>query len=409
MITEAPQVVPPAAKLSLEALVLREKRRQRTRYLRLGIAALACAALGVATYLWLRPKPVPLTERFRSGLVTRGDVVREVSATGRLEALTTVQVGAEISGRIASVEVDFNDRVSKGQVLARLDEEALSAQRAQSKAALAAARAALRQTHAERERARRAEQRALALFAAKSGTEVARDDASAAARVAEQLVLAAEAEVAARLAAYQLAETNVTHTAIESPIDGVVITRNVDPGQTVVAALQTPVLFTVAADLRKMQVIAAVDEADIGELERGQEAEFGVHAYPERKFKARVTEVRNAAQIVQDVVTYGVELAVDNVDLALRPGMTASVRIRTQTAADVLRVPLAALGFVPPGERAQGHSLWTLEGSALRALTVTPGLSDGELSQVSGRELHAGTRVLLELTPEGRSAYGLAP
>lgn len=409
MISEAPPVAPAAGKLSLEALVEREQRRQRGRYLRIALLLLGLAAVGGAAYLWLRPKPVPFADRFRSAVVTRGPIVREVSATGRLEALTTVQIGAEISGRIASVHVDFNDRVYKGQLLARLDEEALSAQRAQAKASLAAARATLQKARAERERARRAEQRALALFATKSGSEAARDDASAAARVAEQIVLASEAELAARLAAHQLAETNLTHTSIESPIDGVVITRNVDPGQTVVAALQAPVLFTVAADLRKMQVVAAVDEADIGELARGQEAEFSVHTYPERKFKARVTEVRNAAQIVQDVVTYGVELAVENLDLALRPGMTASVRIRTQAAADVLRVPVGALSFVPPGERAPHSGVWTLEGGALRRLAVQPGLSDGELWAVEGPELRAGTRVLLELTPEGRSAYGLAP
>jgi HlyD family secretion protein len=281
MVTEAAGIAPGARKLSLEELVSREQRRQRVRYLRAALAVLACLGLGLGAYAWLRPKPVPFPDRFRSAQVTRGPIVREVSATGRLEALTTVQVGAEISGRIASVEADFNDRVQKGQVLARLDEKALSAQRAQSRAALAAARATLQQARAERERAKRAEHRALILFATKSGTEAARDDASAAARVAEQHVLAAEADVAARLAANQLAETNLTHTVIESPIDGVVITRNVDPGQTVAAVLQTPVLFTVAADLRQMQVIAAVDEADIGEVERGQEAEFGVHAFPD--------------------------------------------------------------------------------------------------------------------------------
>jgi HlyD family secretion protein len=409
MISEASPVAQPATKLSLEALVTREQRRQRRRYLRIALSLLAAVALGCAAYLWQRPKPVPFADRFRSAVVTRGSIVREVSATGRLEALTTVQVGAEISGRIASVDVDFNDRVFKGQLLARLDEAALGAQRAQSKAALTAARASLQRARAEREHTGRSERRALELFATKSGSEAARDDASAAARVAEQLVLAAEAEVAARLAAHQLAETNLTHTSIESPIDGVVITRNVDPGQIVVAALQTPVLFTVAADLRKMQVIAAVDEADIGELARSQEAEFSVHAYPERKFKARVTEVRNAAQVVQDVVTYGVELAVDNFDLALRPGMTASVRIRTQATSDVLRLPLAALSFVPPGEAARTPGVWTLGSGGLRRLAVKAGLSDGELCAVSGPGLSAGTRVLIELTPEGRTAYGLAP
>jgi HlyD family secretion protein len=296
-----------------------------------------------------------------------------------------------------------------GQVLARFDRAALEAQHAQATATLAAARAALQQAKTDRERTRREEQRALALFAGKSASEAARDDASAAARLAEQRVDAAEAEVAARLAAHQLAQTNLAHAVILAPIDGVIITRTIDPGQTVASALQTPVLFTVAADLRKMQVIAAVDEADVGEVREGQTAEFSVHAYPDRVFPARVIAVRNAAQVVQDVVTYGVELSVDNLDLALKPGMTASVRIRTESVRDVLRVPIGALSFVPPGERSTPHVVWVLKDGALRALHVDSGINDGELAQVASSSLTKGDRVLVELTPEGRTAYGIAP
>jgi HlyD family secretion protein len=173
--------------------------------------------------------------------------------------------------------------------------------------------------------------------------------------------------------------------------------------------MQTPVLFTVAADLRKMQVIAAVDEADIGEVREGQTAEFSVHAYPDRLFPARVTAVRNAAQVVQDVVTYGVELSVDNLDLLLKPGMTASVRIRTQSVNNALRVPLAALSFIPPGEKQMSPAIWTLKKGALTSIPVAIGINDGERVQVTGEALADGQRVLTELTPEGRTAYGLAP
>jgi HlyD family secretion protein len=293
--------------------------------------------------------------------------------------------------------------------LARCDRGALQAQYAQASASLAAARAALQQSKTDRQRARRDELRALILFTSKSISEVARDDASAAARLAEQRVDAAEAEVAARLAAHQLAQTNLAHAVILAPIDGVVITRSIDPGQTVASVMQTPVLFTVAADLRKMQVIASVDEADIGEVREGQTAEFSVHAYPDRLFPARVTAVRNAAQVVQDVVTYGVELSVDNLDLLLKPGMTASVRIRTQSVNNALRVPLAALSFIPPGEKQMSPAIWTLKKGALTSIPVAIGIHDGERVQVTGQALAEGQRVLTELTPEGRTAYGLAP
>lgn len=409
MATDVVPITPTAPKRTLAALVERERRRQRARQLRLAAYAGVLVLLALGAFLWFRPEPVPLAARFREALVTHGDIVREVNATGRLAAITTVQVGAEISGRVASVEVDFNDRVQRGQVLARFDKAALDAQYAQASATLAAARATLQQAKTDRERRGREEQRALALFSTGSMSAVARDDASAAARLAEQQVAAAEAEVAARLAAHQLAQTNLAHAVIESPIDGVIITRTIDPGQTVASALQTPVLFTVAADLRKMEVIAAVDEADIGEVEEGQRASFTVHAYPERVFEARVTAVRNAAQVVQDVVTYGVELSVDNLDLALKPGMTASVRIRTQAARDVLRVPVAALGFVPPGERATPGTVWVVSEGALRAVSVAPGISDGEQLEIVSKALRAGDRVLVDVTPAGRAAYGLPP
>lgn len=398
----------PAGKRALSEIIEREegRRRQRRRWWWAGLALVPLLVLGA--WLGLRPKPIPLPARFRVETVTVGDVVREVHATGHVEAVTTVQVGAEISGRIASVEVDYNDVVKAGQVLAHFDQSALQAQLAQTKATRAAAKAGLEQARTDSEQAERTAARARRLHAEALISEAELETADANARVAKQRLEAADAQVAAQEAAYSLARTNRDYTVVKSPIDGIVITRNVDPGQTVASALQTPVLFSVAADLRKMRVIAQVDEADIGEVKVGQKASFGVNAFPDRVFEGQVTEVRNAAVVVQDVVTYGTVIAVDNLDLSLRPGMTASVRVRTALARQALRLPNSALHFSPPGERvADGKSVWTLTSGGLDRIGVEPGITDGEVTEVAPGPLRRGMTLLVELTPAGRKAYGI--
>jgi HlyD family secretion protein len=405
-VSASPSVAP--KKRTLAQIIQRESRRRHRRRIlaALFLATIVLVAIGVWTAV--RPKAVPMGARFRTAPVTQGDVIREVHATGHLEAITTVQVGAEISGRIASVEVDHNDRVKAGQILARFDRAALEAQLAQSEATFAAARAALEQAKVDRDRALRDKERVERLFGSKSVSEVERDNAVAAARLMEQRVAAAEAQLAAQKASRTLGKTNLEHTIIRAPIDGVVITRNVDSGQTVAAMLQTPVLFTVAADLRKMHVITAVDEADIGEVVLKQQATFTVNAYPSRTFEGIVTEVRNSPQIVQDVVTYGTEIEVDNVDLALKPGMTASVRIRTAVAKGALRTHAAAFQFTPPGEKPGAElGVWVLSEGALRRVPATPGISDGELTSIASGAIAMGDEVAYELTPEGRKAYGI--
>jgi HlyD family secretion protein len=394
---------------SLLEIIERVKRAKRRRWLVVALLACLLPVAAVGAWMSLRPKPTPLAARFRATNVSSGDVVREVHATGRLEAVTTVQVGSEISGRIATVEVDYNDRVTAGQVLARFDRAALAAQQAQILATLAAARAAVEQAKTDRERSARDRDRAENLYAAGVMNQSDRDTARATARLMEQRVAAAEAQVAAQQASYTLAKTNLDHTVIRAPIDGVVITRNVDPGQTVASMLQTPVLFTVAADLRKMHVIADVDEADTGEVVVGQRATFTVNAYPNRNFEGTVTEVRNSPQVVQEVVTYGAEVEVDNGDLSLKPGMTASVRIITASSKNVLRVPAAAFQFTPPGENPRREpGVWALSGTGLRRFSLKAGVSDGELTAVEPGTLPVGTPIVYELTAEGRKAYGLS-
>jgi HlyD family secretion protein len=393
----------------LADLVEQESARQhRWRHVAIGIALLTPFVGWGVWQLWIRPQPVSLDRRFRTEPATVGDVVREVRATGHLEAVTTVRVGAEISGRIADVLVDFNERVAKGQVLARFDRSTLLAQVRQADALLLAARAALAQARTDRERAVRELERLERLLRDGYVAQAERDAAADAARLSAQRVEAMQAQIDAQQAAAAMARTSLDHSIITSPIAGIVISRNIDPGQTVAAVLQTPELFVVAADLRQMRVIAGVDEADVGELATGQRARFTVNAYANRWFDGMVTDIRNSPAIVQDVVTYGTVVQVDNPDLALKPGMTAAVRIQTAEARGVTRIPAAALTFTPPGEQARSAAgVWVIERAVLRWIAVEPGVSDGELTAIAAGALPAGTRVVLDLTPEGRAAYGL--
>jgi HlyD family secretion protein len=398
---------PPARpRRSLAELITKERaQRRRHRVTRWAVVG-ALPLIAIGAWLALRPGPLPFAARFRVQPVTRGDVVREVTATGNVEAVTTVQVGAEISGRIATVSVDYNDRVRAGQVLARFDRTLLSAQLAQTDDAVAAARAAVEQARTNRDKAAIDSGRAVQLWEAKGVTDADRDAALSAARLARQVVTAAEAQLAASQAAMAVARTNLDHTVIRAPIDGIIITRNIDPGQTVASALQTPVLFTVAADLRRMRVVAAVDEADVGEVVVGQPAAFTVSAYPDRVFHGVVTQVRNSPVVVQDVVTYGTVVEVDNADLALKPGMTASAHIRIAATSNTLRVPNAALLFTAPGQAPTTTAgVWVLAGKALRRASVHPGISDGEFTAVASGDLTDGASVVVGLTPRGRAAF----
>lgn len=403
----APLLRTPA--LPLSTLVSEEQTRQRRQRWVWWILAAAIPVAAWGAWQWfLRPVAVPLESRFRIERASAGDVLREIRATGRVEAVTTVRVGSEISGRIASVLVDYNAHVRAGQVLARFDRATLDAQLQQMDAVLQASRASLAQAKTDRDRTGRDLDRLDQLFRAGFVSAFERDAAADAARFAVQRLDAAEAQLAAQQAAYAVARTNLSHAIITAPIDGIVITRNVDPGQTVASVLQSPDLFVVAADLRKMRVIAGVDEADMGELKVGQRARFTVNAYANRWFEGVVTEIRNSPAIVQDVVTYGTVIEVSNPDLALKPGMTAATRIQTALATGVLRVPAAALTFTPPGEQAAGSpGIWLLEQDKVRRVPVTPGVSDGELTQIAPGALAVGAQVLVDLTLEGRRAYGL--
>ena len=287
--------------------------------------------------------------RYATTAVDRGDVVEVVGATGTVQAVTTVQVGSQVSGTIQSLNADFNSVVRKGQVLARLDPSLLQARVEQARANLISARANLDRSRAMVEDTRQKYERAKELAAQQllpqSDLETAKSNQDAAAAQ----VKSSQAAVSQAAAALNQAQVDTAHTVITSPIDGVVIARNVDVGQTVAASLQAPVLFVIAQDLRQLQVNASIDEADVGRVQAGQEVEFRVDAFPEQLFPGRVQQVRLQPTTVQNVVTYNAIISVENPGQRLMPGMTATVSIVVRRADDVLRIPASALRFRPEG------------------------------------------------------------
>ncbi|MCA9707757.1 MAG: efflux RND transporter periplasmic adaptor subunit [Myxococcales bacterium] len=397
-----------ASHLPLREVIEHEQSAHRRRVVLRIVLGVLAVAIVVALVIVLRPKPIPLADQFRTGVVARGDVIREVSATGRVEARTSVEVGAQISGRIAAVEVDFNDRVTRGQVLARFDTESLDAQVAQTKASVKAALAALEQARADRKRAQRQLERSQALFSRGIESKETIENLESAKTVADAAVKSASAQLDLQRANAKVAETNLRYAEVHSPIDGIVISRDVEAGQTVVASFQSPVLFVIAEDLAAMKVVAAIDEADMGEVKPAQAATFTVDAYPDQSFEAVVTELRSAAKVVQNVVTYEAVLEVDNPERLLRPGMTASVKVQTAAAPGVLHVPTAALRFTPPGreDEHKKHMVWVLRDDELVPLRVVPGISDGSVTQIDDDgTLASDDEVLVDLSPAGRKLH----
>jgi HlyD family secretion protein len=312
------------------------------------LIGLALAVLAVAAG-WFVLRGRGDAPRFTTGPADRGDVVEVVGATGTLEAVTTVQLGSQVSGTIQSLNADFNSTVKKGEVVARLDPSLFEARRGQARANVQAAHANVDRAKAEvqdnRQKYERAKELAAGQLLPASDLETAKanyDGAVAQLKANE----AAESQAQANL---NQAEVDLSHTIIATPIDGVVISRNVDVGQTVAASFQAPILFLIANDLTKMRVNASIDEADIGRVREGQDVTFHVDAFPEREFSGKVEQVRLNPTAVQNVVTYNTIVAVDNHNMLLRPGMTATVSVVVRKAEQVVRIPAPALRFRPEG------------------------------------------------------------
>lgn len=352
--------------------------------------------LGAVVFLNLKNKGDEL--KFRTEKVGRGDVVATVTATGTVNAVTTVLVGTQVSGTIKHIYVDFNSPVKKGQLIAMIDPATFEAQVGQARANLLAAKANVGKAEATLLDARRTMNRSRELFARSLIARSELDTSETNQAAAEAQLAAARAQVAQAEAAARYAETNLRYTRVISPVEGVVISRNVDVGQTVAASFQTPTLFTIAQDLTKTQVDTSVDEADIGKVSVGQYVNFTVDAYPKMTFEGRVSQVRIAPIIVQNVVTYDVVIKVGNPELKLKPGMTANVSIIVAEKRGVRKIPDAALRFRPTGVSLphNGVGVWALKDRKLKHVKVATGISDGNYTELISGDLKEGTEVIVE-------------
>lgn len=346
---------------------------------------------------------------YKTEKVTRGEIKSVVTATGTVNAVTTVSVGTQVSGTIQKLFLDFNSPVRKGELLAQIDPAAFQAQVEQARANLLSAQANLEKATVAVVDAQRTHQRSKELFAQNFIARSDLDTAETNWHSAQAQQKAAQAQVAQAQAALKIAETNLQYTRIVSPVNGIVISRNVDVGQTVAASFQTPTLFSIAQDLTKMQVNTSVDEADIGRVKTGQDVTFTVDAYPDDIFHGKVSEVRNAPTTVSNVVTYDVIIKVDNPDLKLKPGMTANVTITIETRPNVLRVPNAALRFKPEEVKAgvkkgkafgppekKGPRVWILEKNTPKPVFISTGITDGNYTEVVAGALTDGQEVITD-------------
>jgi HlyD family secretion protein len=409
------------------------KRNKRLKIVAVILVALLLTLIGT-TFLATRSSRTPVS--YRSQKAEKGNLTITVTATGTLEPTNQVDVGVEVSGTIETVEVDFNDQVKEGQVLTRLDTSKLQAQVLQAKAALTAARARvlrtrvdIRQTGIKLGQLQQARKASGGRIPSQVNMDVA-EAALARAKADEAISLA---EVSRTQAELEFNQTDLSKAIIVSPINGIILNRRVEPGQTVAASLQTPVLFTIAEDLSHMKLHVAVDEADVGKVKEGQEAEFSVDAYPEQRFPARVAEVRFSPKTVEGVVTYETVLKVDNPKLILMPGMTATADIVVQKLINILLIPNMALRFTPPRsnqprmkkknrgmlgallprrrrpavpEKKENsmmknqRRIWTLRQGKPVSVTVTTGTTDGQMTEVLAGDITPGMELLTDIVAE---------
>lgn len=382
-----------------------------------------CLIVGGA-FAWQKRK-TPEKPRFVTTPVERGRLVARVTATGTLSALVTVQVGSQVSGRIAQLSADFNSQVKKGEVIARIDPQLFLAAVEQARANAVAAEGNMAKAKAQATNAKQQLERSRALRQQNLVAQADLDTAEANAAAAVAQVAASEGELRQARAALHQAEINLKYTTIVSPIDGVVISRSVDVGQTVAASLAAPTLFTIAEDLKKMQVDTNVAEADVGKLQPGMAATFSVDAFPTERFRGKVRQIRNSPQTVQNVVTYDAVIDVENSELKLKPGMTANVTFVYAERNDALRVPNAALRYRPPTgpgkEPSAGgrggfaskmsrvpdqRTVWVLRDEKPTPVQIKTGVSDGSNTEVLEGALavegalHEGDLVITETAGE---------
>jgi HlyD family secretion protein len=401
------------------------------------ILVVAALVVGVGAWLWLGRGSAKADTKFDTAKLERGKLVAKVTATGTLSAIVTVQVGSQVSGRVAELHADFNSPVKKGQLIAKIDPQLFQAAVEQASANLVAAQGNLAKAKAQAADAQRQADRSKQLVEKKLVAQADYDTAQSNADATVAAVQAAEGAVAQAKAALYMARVNLAYTDILSPTNGTVISRNVDVGQTVAASLQAPTIFVIAEDLAKMQVDTSVAEADVGRLKDGMPTTFTVDAYPSEVFKGKVRQIRNSPTTVQNVVTYDAVIDVDNPDLKLKPGMTANVTFIYAEKDDVLKVPNAALRFKPPpgfympegggpggrsgpgggsgrADAGQGagqgqakrpdgrpetpdrRTLWVVKDGKPAPVRIRTGISDGTATEVAEGPVEAGTEVVTD-------------
>lgn len=386
------------------------------------LALIGAAAFGVQRYRERAARDAEPT--YKTAAVSREDVRVTITATGTLKGLNTVEVGAEISGKVTVVHVDWNDRVAKGQVLAELDPEQARATLDEANARVSEADASIRQAHATLIEAKQTAARATAQIGQGLVSQKELEAARAAEARADANLASAKASAVVARAALKSAQSRLEKTTILSPIDGMVLSRTVEPGQTVTASLQTPVLFKLAEDLERLSLNVFIDESDVGRAKEGLAASFTVDAYPGRVFPSKVLSLRNEAKVEQNVVTYEAVLAVDNRELLLRPGMTATATIVAETHRDVVAVPNAALRWkpevakvisglnlrprapkqAPPPAEKGARRVFVLEGGVPKPLTIKTGASDGRVTEVVGGTLAPGRQVIVDAIDKANEA-----
>lgn len=381
----------------LEALQLGPAHKRRWVRWVIGVGAVAAVAVLLAS-LWPRGGSA---DGWELAAVERGSLDVTVSAVGTVRALHEVEVSSELSGIVVDVLVEANDVVRAGDALAVLDTRQLEAQVVQADAEVARAVAGLRQARIEEERARLERDRTRTVAAGGGTSQAERDRTRLTHESAVAAVQIAQAQLESTRAAQQVTYTSLDKAVIRSPTDGVVLVRDVDPGQAVVSAMAAPVLFRVAEDLQRMSLVVDIDEADVGRVHAGQQATFTVAAWPEHTFEARVHIVRLAPTPGSEVVTYEAELDVENREQMLRPGMTATASLVSEQLSDVLLVPSAALRFQPgKQEPPPGPHVWVVEDGALRPIPVDIGASDGARTSVDAEEELVGREVATGLRAE---------
>jgi HlyD family secretion protein len=386
-----------------------------------GTLLLVGVLAGAGAWWWNDRQARNTPPQWQTVTADRGDIEVHVVATGSLQARSVVSVGAEASGRVAEVTVDVNDHVTKGQVLVRLDPEVARNTLAEAQASAKAAAADLSRSRASLSQSKSVATRVDSLASQGLVSAEEEDLQHTNATLAENDVSRAKAQ--ANLAKIRVDQARVTLSKLEifSPIDGIVMSRTVEPGNALSSSLSAPVLFTIAEDIAKMELALPINEADVGRVRADQKASFKVDAWPDREFHARVLEVSFAPVVTNNVVTYTALLEVDNADLALRPGMTATATIISDTRPQVLRVPNTALRYTPPetksqsfnplapprmrgmggggrgggGSKATPPGVWVLRDGAPVRVRVTPGASDGTFTEITAGELEEGDEIVI--------------